>query len=199
MIPTHWPIIAHHDSQPLAQHSSPLFTATSSTWHTMIQNDWLRITHHDSQALAQHNTQWYTTCYAEPVIVNHVVLCWASGYVSWCAMLSQWLWIMVCYSEPVVVNHRVLCWPSGCESWWVMLSQWLWIVVCYAEPVVVYHGVLFLASDCESCCVFLSQRFTNTGSKYHTIIHNQWLSITHHDSHPLAHNSTPWFTTPGSA
>ena len=47
-------------------------------------------------------------CYAEPVVVNHGVLCEASGGESWCAMLSLWLCIMVCYAEPVIVNHGVL-------------------------------------------------------------------------------------------
>ena len=28
-------------------------------------------------------------CYSEPVVVNHGVLCGASGCDSWCAMLSQ--------------------------------------------------------------------------------------------------------------
>ena len=50
--------------------------------------------------------------YAEPMDVNHGVLCW-------------WLGIMVCYAEAVVVNHGVLSLTSGCESWYVMLSQWL--------------------------------------------------------------------------
>jgi hypothetical protein len=36
-------------------------------------------------------------CYAEPVVVNHYVLFWASGCESG-----------VYYSEPVVVNHGVL-------------------------------------------------------------------------------------------
>ena len=30
-------------------------------------------------------------CYAEPVIVNHGVLCEARGCESWCVMLSEWL------------------------------------------------------------------------------------------------------------
>jgi hypothetical protein len=91
-------------------------------------------------------------CYAEAVVVNHGVLCLASGCESWYVMLSQWLWIMVSYDEPVVVNHGVLWWASVmshcelrwtklvavnhgvfccasvCESWWVILSQWLWIM-----------------------------------------------------------------------
>ena len=54
--------------------------------------------------------------YAEPVVVNHGVLFWASGCESYCVILSQWLWIMVIYAEPVVVNHGVLFWASGCES-----------------------------------------------------------------------------------
>jgi hypothetical protein len=47
-------------------------------------------------------------CYAEPVVVNHGVLCCAGGCESWCVMLSQWLCIMLCYAEPAVLNHGVL-------------------------------------------------------------------------------------------
>jgi hypothetical protein len=38
-------------------------------------------------------TQWLgiMVFYAEPVIVNHGELCWASGYESCCVILSQWL------------------------------------------------------------------------------------------------------------
>jgi hypothetical protein len=41
--------------------------------------------------------QWLCimVCYAEQVVVNDVLLCWASGSGSWCIMLSQCLWIMV--------------------------------------------------------------------------------------------------------
>jgi hypothetical protein len=146
----------------------------------MIHNYWLSITHHYTQPLVQHNTPWFTTtgsqsqwlwiivCYAEPVVVNHVVLCWASGCKSLCVILSQWLWIMVNYFEPVVVNNVVLFWASGCESWWVMLSQWFWIMVCYSEPVVVNHGVLCWTSGCV------------------------------YDSQHLSPHNTPWFTTTGS-
>ena len=79
---------------------------------------------------------WITMCYAEPVVVNPSVLCWASGCEPCWVMLRQWLWIMVCYAEWVGVNHGVLCWASGCESCRVMLSQWLslWIMLYYAEP-----------------------------------------------------------------
>ena len=51
-------------------------------------------------------------CYAEPMVVNHGVLCWL-------------LRIMVCYAEAVVVNHGVLSLTSGCESLYAMLSRWL--------------------------------------------------------------------------
>jgi hypothetical protein len=118
--------------------------------------------------------------YAEPVVVNHGGLCWASRCESWCAIQSQWLWIMLCYTEPVVVKHNVLCWSIRWESRCVMLSQWLWIMVSYDEQVVVnhgdlwwasgfvswvcstevmvvYHGVLCWASDCESKSVILIQ------------------------------------------
>jgi hypothetical protein len=165
MIHHYRPRITHHDSQPLAQHSTPWCIATGSALHTMIHNYWLGITH--------------IVSYYEPVVMNHGVLCWSSGCGSWCVMLSLRLWIMVCFDEPVVVNHGVLCWACGCESWCVMLSQWLWIMLCYAEPVVVNHYVLFWAS----CCA--------TSSALHSMIHNHLASIAHHDSQPLAQHSTP--------
>ena len=40
--------------------------------------------------------------YVEPVIVNHGVLCWASGSELWC------------YAEQMAVNHGVQCWASDC-------------------------------------------------------------------------------------
>jgi hypothetical protein len=178
----------------------------------MIHNHWHRIMQKHYRLLIKlifysirFQWLWIMVSYDEPVVVNHGVLCWASGYESWCVMLSQWLrscqfrfeyinvlhnihmrflncytflseWYvckkidLVCYAEPVVMNHGVLCWASDCESWCAMLSQWLCIILCYAEPVVVNHDVLFCASGCESWCV------------KHTMIHNHWLSITHHDS-----------------
>ena len=48
-------------------------------------------------------------CYAEPVVINHGVLCGATGCESWGAMMSQWWLIMVGHAEPVVVNLVVLC------------------------------------------------------------------------------------------
>jgi hypothetical protein len=57
----HWLSIAHHDSQPLAQHNTPWFTTTSTALHTMIHNHWFSITHHSSQPLAQYITPWFTT------------------------------------------------------------------------------------------------------------------------------------------
>ena len=52
--------------------------------------------------------------YSEPVVVNHVVLCRTSGFVSWCVLMSQWLCVMVFYTELVVVNCVVLY--GVCES-----------------------------------------------------------------------------------
>jgi len=64
--------------------------------------------------------------YAEPVVVNNAVVCWAGGSKkSWCVILSQWVWIMVTYAELVVVDHGELCWASWCDSWWGMVSQCL--------------------------------------------------------------------------
>jgi hypothetical protein len=92
---------------------------------------------------------------------------------------SHWLNItnddsQACYEwyESVVVNYGAFCWTSGLESWCVMLSQWLWIMVCYTEPVVV---------------------------NLHTMTHNHWLSITQHDSQPLAQHYTPSITITCSA
>ncbi|SMN17155.1 hypothetical protein CRYPD_11 [uncultured Candidatus Thioglobus sp.] len=48
-------------------------------------------------------------CHTEPVVVNHGVLCGASGCESWCVIQSQWLLIMVINDEPVVVNHGEFC------------------------------------------------------------------------------------------
>jgi hypothetical protein len=110
MIQNHWLRITQHDSQPLAQLSTPCFTTTGSALHNMTHNHWVSITH-------------LKVCYAKPsgceswcimlskVVVNHSLLCWASGCESWFIMLSMWLWIMVCYAN-----------PSGCESWCIMLS-----------------------------------------------------------------------------
>jgi hypothetical protein len=104
---------------------------------------------------------WNKVCYAELMVVNHVVL-----------YSSEWLWVLVCNAEPVVVNHGVLCWASGCEFMCAILnrtvvnhvvlywadcvlvmvchaeplvmndmSQWLWIMTCCDGPVVVNHAV----------------------------------------------------------
>jgi hypothetical protein len=96
--------------------------------------------------------------YNAPVVVNHDVLCWASGCESLWIMLSQWLCNIVSYNVILVV------W----EPWCVILSQWLgitvwmpcqwvWIMVSYAEPVVVNHYVLFCASRCEPWRVMMKQ------------------------------------------
>jgi hypothetical protein len=107
---------------------------------------------------------WIAMCYAEPVVVNHWELWWASGCESWCVMLSRvcgnhgvlcWTsgWesrceccasgcASLCYAEPVVVNHSVLCCASRCEPWRVMRRQWLWIMLCYYVPVGVILGAL---------------------------------------------------------
>jgi hypothetical protein len=169
MINNHWLSITHHDSQPLAQHSTPLFTTTGSA--CVMLSQWL----------------WIMDCYAVPEVVNRGVVFRASGRESWCAMLSQWMWIMVYLAEPVVVNRGVFYWASGCESWCAMLSQWLWIMVCYDELVVMNHGLVCWASRCESWCVMLRQW------------HHHWHGIPRHDSQTLAQHNTPWFTTTGSA
>jgi hypothetical protein len=106
MIDNHWLSTTNHDSQTLIRHDTPWFPTTG-----------VSIAHHDSQLLCSNNTSrfitteltiglWITVSYDEPMVVNHGVLCWASGCESWCVILSQWLWIMLCYSEPA----------SGCRS-----------------------------------------------------------------------------------
>jgi hypothetical protein len=194
MIRNHWLSIAHKGSEPLAQHISPSlnttgsvnttwFTATESVQITMVHDHWLSQTFHDLHPLAKYNAHWFTVTgsayltvihspsYAEPVVVKHCVLCGTSASETLCVMLRQWLWVIVCYANQVVVKHCVLCWASDCESSSVILSDGLWITVRYAEPVTVNQCALYLASG----------------------IHSHWLSITHHDSQPLAQNSTTWF------
>jgi hypothetical protein len=135
MTHTHWLSIAHHDSQPLAQHYTPWLTITCSALHTMIHNHWFSLTHHNSQPLNQYIAQWFTAtimlCYAEPVVVNHCVLCWGSGYELWWVMLRQWLWIMVCNAEPVVLNHGVLYWANN------------WHSITNSQPLAQYNQLLF--------------------------------------------------------
>ena len=129
-------------------------------------------------------------CYSEPVVVNHGELCWASGWESWCVILSKWLWIMVCYGK-----------PSGCESWYVMPTQWLWIMVCYSEPVVVNHvcyfepvvvnhGVLFLASGCESSCAMVIPAVVNRD----VLCWTKWLWIMMCNAEPGGCES--WYVMP---
>jgi hypothetical protein len=173
MIHNHCLIIINHDSQPLAEHNTPWLTGGCESWWEMR-----------SQCL------WIMIWFDGLVVVNRGELCWASGCKSWCVMLSQWLWIMVYYAEPVVVNHGELWWASGVNYgviWWGRVS----IVMSYAEPVAVNHGVLCWASGCQSWCVMLSWRLW--------MIYNHWLSIAHHDSQPLTHQTISWFTNTGSS
>jgi hypothetical protein len=141
-------------------------------------------------------------CYAEPMVVIHGMLCWASGCESWGIMLCESLWI-----TRVMLIHWLwmLCWPTSFQSWCAMLSQWLWIIVCYAEPVVVNHGVLCLAGDCESLCGMHSNWFwiivwyvELSGCESCCAILSR-VVVVHHDSQPLVQHSTPWFTTTDSA
>ena len=48
-------------------------------------------------------------CYDEPFVVNHGVLCRASGCEAWSVMLIQGLSIVMCYADVVVMNDGVLC------------------------------------------------------------------------------------------
>jgi hypothetical protein len=53
-------------------------------------------------------------CNAEPVVVNHGVIFWASGCEPWLGKMKKWLWISVCYVELLGVQYDVLCSASGC-------------------------------------------------------------------------------------
>jgi hypothetical protein len=200
----------------------------------MIHNHWLSITHHDSQPLVQHYTPWKSwivmlcqrlwivAWYCKPVVVNHGVLCWASGCESWCVLLSQWLLIMVCFTEPVNTPWLI---TTGSVNHTMIHNHWLSIAhhdsqplarntmprfttfgsVCYTEAVVVNHGVLYWSSGCESWCVFLSQWLWIMGYYTERVVVNHggiyWASgcIAHHDSQPLAQHDSPWFTATGSS
>ena len=135
------------------------------------------VVNHDALCWAQ----WLgiMVCYAEPVVVNHGLLCSAKCCESWCVILSQWLWIMVSYGKPtgyeswcamlskVVVNHDALCW-----------AQWLGIMVCYTERVVVNHGLLCWVSGCEWCFIMLSQWF--------------WIMVYHAEPVVVNHGELSW-------
>jgi hypothetical protein len=134
MIHNHWLSITRDDSQPLARHNSPWFTNTGSEWHNMIRYHWLSIANHGLQPLATISQWlWIMVCYAEPVGVTHVVLCWASGCDSWCVILSQSLWIIVSYAEPADVNYGVLFNASGCESLLHTMIHNHWLRITHHE------------------------------------------------------------------
>jgi hypothetical protein len=107
---SHWISTNHHDSHPLSQHNSQWFITTGAVWYTLIVNIWFSITHHGSHLFAQNNMLsqwlWKIVSYAEPVVVNHGVFCWAIGCEPLWVILSQWLWNIVSYAE-----------VSVCESW----------------------------------------------------------------------------------
>jgi hypothetical protein len=222
MIHNHWLIIAHHDSQPLARHNTPWFTSTGSAYHTMIHNQWLSITHSvlcwsiDCESrwvmlrqwlwiiyVMLSQWLWIMVCYSVPFDVNH------GEYTLWFTttgsvqnnMIHNYKFritlvdIMVNYAEPMVVNYGVLCCANGCESCCVILNQWWCIKVCYAEPLVVnqtQHDALPLAQHSKPW-------FTTTGSPWHIMIHNNWLSITQHASQALPEQNTPLYTTSSSS
>jgi hypothetical protein len=96
-------------------------------------------------------------CYAERMTMNHVMQYWASGFESWCVILSQWLWIICVLCWTSDCESCLFYWAIGCESWYAMLSQWLRISVCYSEPVFVKHCVLCWASGSAILCAMLSQ------------------------------------------
>jgi hypothetical protein len=176
MIHSHWHRIAHHDSQPQAQKSSPWFTPTGimlSQWF------WIIVCYAEQWLVVNHGVIWWASG-CEPlcamlsqwVVLNHDVLCWASGCESFCAMTSwftttgteeltmihnHWLSISHDDSNPLAQYNTTLCKPvSGFESWCAMLSQWWWIMVCNAVPVVVSHGVVYWTSRFKSWYVMLS-------------------------------------------
>jgi hypothetical protein len=108
---------------------------------------------------------WVMVCNAEPVVLNHGVLCWASGCEFMCAILNRTVvnYVVLYWADCVLVmvchaGHWLwMIWANGCELWRVMVDQWLWIMVCNVEQVVVSHGELCWTSGCESWCVMLSQ------------------------------------------
>jgi hypothetical protein len=119
-----------------------------------------------------------------PVVMNHVVLCWASrlGITNW--TLCLWVLIMLCYAEPVAVNHCELCWASGCETLCAIPRYWLWIILSYAEPVVVNHCVKCWAGYvgimvCYAGSVVVNHSVNDVPvGVNHCAMQSQWLWIT---------------------
>jgi hypothetical protein len=106
---------------------------------------------------------WIMESYAQPVVVNHVELCWVSGCET---LLSQKLISMVYYTESLVLNRFQLCWDNGCESWWGMLIQWF-----------VNHGVLSCTSSGESSWAMLSQWLWNIVSYAELSVCESWCAM----------------------
>jgi hypothetical protein len=222
MIHNHWLSITHHDSQSLAEYSTPRFTTAGTASHTMNHNHRHSITHNELRwwCVILSKWLWIMVCYFEPLVVNHGVFCWTSGWESLWIMMSQWLWIMVCYDKTVVVNLIHNHWLSIAHNdsqpqsqhntpWFTTTGKYhnsLWFTtIVYAEPVAVHLGVLCWASGCESWCVILG-----SGCVTWCVMLSQWLwimviytepvvhgsqplanIITHYDSQPLAQNNTP--------
>jgi hypothetical protein len=111
-----------------------------------------------------------------PVVVNNIVLCWASRWesrIERCASGCESL----CYAEPVVVNHSVLCCASRCEPWRVMRRQWL-------HNMIHNHCHNMIRHDSQPLAKHSTTWFTTTGTGRLAIIYNHWRSIAEHDSQP---------------
>jgi hypothetical protein len=137
-----------------------------------------------------HAPLWIKVCYSDPVVVNHVCYTEPNSCESCCFILSR-----LCLSHgvscravgyewqaSVVVNYAVFCGASGLESWCVMLNQWLWIMVS------------LLCQWLWKSALYKTTWFATVRFSIAHMIHNLWVSITHHDSQTLAQHYTPWLT-----
>jgi hypothetical protein len=107
---------------------------------------------------------WIMTSYTKPVVVNHGVLCGASGCESWCAIIAHH------DSQPLSQHYTLWLTPTG------------------SAKLTMTHNHLLSTThdDSQSITQDYTPWFTITCSGFHTMIYNHWFSITHDNSHPLA-------------
>jgi hypothetical protein len=125
---------------------------------------------------------WVMVCIAEPVVVNHGVLCWASGCESCCAILSRLHWFSITHHDlqPLAQHYTAWFTTTGPSQHVIIHNHWL---ISFITNGSAWHTITKTQSAQYNTTWFTTVRF----------------SIAHINSQPLAQHSTPWFTTTASA
>jgi hypothetical protein len=158
---------------------------------------------------------WIMESYAEPVVVNHGELWWASVCESWCKMMSQWLCIVVCYAESIPQAQHNTPWftTTGPSKHTIIHNLRLNITHHDSQPLDQHSTPWFIATGSVNHCVLCC----GNGCESWFIMLSQWLWIVVYHVEPVIVNhselfwassyeswcamliqNTPWFTTTGS-